>query len=128
MVPGAQEDSGDGCNAQSLEQRLVVRHDDRSMPLAEIEKDVICGPGCLKDSVPCGETQRGLGVAVSLRQELEFRQDRSRNDDIWSSQEALEFRLEIHPELEGHEKGVRVEQDELGHRFRTLKASYMGIR
>ena len=40
MVPGAQEDSGDGCNAQSLEERLVVRHDDRSLSLAEFEKYV----------------------------------------------------------------------------------------
>ena len=128
MVPGAQEDSGDGCNAQSLEQGLVVRHDDRSLPLAEIEKDVICRPGGLEDPVPRRETQRGLGVAIALRQELEFCQNGSRHDDIRSPEEALEFRLEIHPELEGHEKGVCVEQDELGHRFRTLKASYMGMR
>ena len=66
MVPGAQEDSGDGCHAQSLEERLVVRHDDRSLPLAEFEKDVICGPGCLEDPVPRRETKRGLGVAIPL--------------------------------------------------------------
>jgi hypothetical protein len=128
MVPGAQEDAGDRCNAQSLEQGLVVRHDDRSLPLAEIEKDVIGGPGGLEGPVPRRETQRGLGVAIALSQELEFCQDGSRDDDIWSPEEALEFRLEIHPELEGHEKGVCVEQDELGHGFRTLKASYMGMR
>jgi hypothetical protein len=127
MVPRAQEDSGDGCGAQALEERLVVRHDDRSLPLAEIEKDVIRGPGCLEDPVPRRETQGGLGVAIPLRQELEFHQDGSRHDDIRSPQETLEFGLEIHAELEGHEKGVRVEEDELGHRFRTLKVSYMGL-
>jgi hypothetical protein len=127
MVPGAQEDSGDGCGAQPLEERLVVRHDDRSPLLAEIEKDVIRGPDCLEDPIPRGETQRGLGVPISLRQEFEFRQDGSRHDDIRSPQETLEFGLEIHAELERHEKGVRVEEDELGHRFRTLKVSYMGL-
>ena len=128
MVPGTQKDPRDRCGAQSVEERLVVRHDDRPLSLAEIKKYVIGGPGRLDDPVTRRQTQRGLGVAIPLGQEFEFREDGSWHHDIRGPQKPLEFRLEIHAELKGHEKGVRVEQDELGHRFRALKRSYMGVR
>jgi len=98
------------------------------VPLREIEKRVIRRPRRVEDAVPRRETQRGLGVPIPFREELEFHEDRSRHRDVRSAKKAPEFRLQVHAELERHEQGVRIQEDELGHRFRAAKASYLAVR
>src|SRR2546430_6225315 len=129
VVPGPEEDSRDARGSQAIEERLVVRHDDRSQGGAQSKERVVRGPRRFDDAVSCGELQRRPGVTIPLGQELEFGPHRPRNRDVGRSHQATEFRFEIHAELERHEERVRVEKDDSGRHFRSsMRAQVVSSR
>ena len=128
MVARSEEDTRNPGGLQSVEERLVVRHDDGPLFRGEVEERVVRGAVTLDGPVVFRELCRGPRVAVVIRQEVQLRQDGGRNRDLDVTDDATELRIEMDLELERHEQRVGVKEDEARHRFRPSKPKYMGLR
>lgn len=127
MIAGSQEDARDARRPESFEERLVVRHDDGAMRRREVEERVVRGPVAFHPAVLSCETQRGPGVPIGLGEDGQLRQHGRRDRDLDIAHDSAQLRVEVDLELERHQEGVRVEQDEPRHRFRASVPNYMGL-
>ena len=127
MVPLAKGDALDPRLSEAAEERAVVRHDDGPELLGEVEKGVVRGSVTLDCPIPAGETGGRAGVPVMGREEAEFLKDGRGHRDVDVAEEPPEFRVEVHPELEGHEEGVRVEEDRTRQRIRASASRYLAL-
>ncbi len=128
MVARSQEDSRNASGLQSVEERLVVRDDDGPMLSGELQKRIVRGAVTFDDSVVLRELRRGSGVPVVVGQQGKLGEDRGRDRDIDIAYHPTQLRVEVDLELERHQEGVRVKQDESRHRFRASMPNYMAMR
>ena len=127
MVAGSEEDTWNAGGLQSVEERLVVRHDNGPLLRREIEECVIRGAVTFDGPVVLREPCRGPRVAVVVRQQVQLRQDGGRNRHLDITDDASELRIEMDLELERHEQCVGVKQDESRHRFRASMPKYLAL-
>ncbi len=128
MVARSEEDARNARRRQSVEERLIVRDDDGVVRRGEIEKRIVRGSAALDDPVVLRQPLRGPRVPVVVRQQGELGEDRRRDRHLDIPEDATEFRIEMDLELERHEQGVRVEEDESRHRFRASVPNYLALR
>jgi len=128
MVARSEENTRNPGGLQSVEERLVVRHDDGPLFRGEVEERVVRGAVTLDGPVVFRELCRGPGIPVVIRQEVELRQDGGRNRHLDVAHDATELRIEMDLELERHEQRVGVKKDEARHRFRPSMPKYMALR
>ena len=128
MVSRAEEQSRDPFLSKPLEERLVVRDDDRPKRRRKVQQGVIGGTRRIDHSISARQPQAGTGLSVPLGQKFQFGEDRLREGDIGVPQQSLNLPVEIHAELEGHQERIRVEQDEPRHRFRPSMPTYLAVR
>lgn len=128
MVAGSEEDARNPSGPQSVQEGLVIRHDDGPLLRGEVEERVIRGAVTFDDPIVFREFRRGPGVPVVVRQQVELRQDGRRNRDLDIANHAPELRVEMDLELEWHQEGVRIQQDESRHRFRASMPNYLALR
>lgn len=119
MVARPEKDPRDPRGPQAFQKGLVEGHDGRAMLHREIEQRVVRGACGLHRPIAVREAKGGLCVPVALRKDPEFGNDWSGYGDRGIAQEPSEFGFQVHAKLEGHEEGVRVEEDELGHAIRA---------
>ena len=127
MVARSEEDARNTRDRQSVEERPVVRDDDGVVRRGEIEKRIVSRSVALNDPVVLRQSLRGPRVPVVVRQQSELCEDRRRDRHLDIAQDATELRIEMNLELERHEEGVCVEEDEPGHRFRASVPNYMAL-
>ncbi len=128
VIPGPEEHARNPGGFQSIEERLVVRDDDRSASLSQVEERVIRGPVALDCLViPCEPDGRPR-VAVVIGHRDELREDGRGNPDVDIPQDAAQLRFEMDSKLERHQHGVRVKKDEPRHPFRPSGPRYMALR
>ena len=128
MIARSEEDARNSRRLESVEERLVVRHDDRPVLGSEIEERIVRGSVAFDESVLLREPLRGPRVAVVIRQQSQLGQDRGRDRHLDLPEDPAEFRVEMDLELERHEEGVRIEEGESRHRFRASMPNYMGLQ
>ena len=128
MVARSEEDSRNTRRHQSVQERLVIRDHDGVVLRGEIEKRIVGGSVALDDPVVLRQPLRGPRVPVVVRQQGELGEDRRRDRHLDIPEDATEFRIEMDLELERHEQGVRVEEDESRHRFRASMPKYLGLQ
>ena len=128
MIARTEEDPRNAGGFQSVQEGLVVRHDDGPLLRGEVEECVVRGAVTFDDPVIFRELRRGSRVPVVVRQDVELCQDGRRNRNLDVSHDATELGIEMDLELERHEEGVRIQQDESRHRFRASMPNYMGLR
>ena len=127
MVARSEEDARNARGLQSVEERLVVRHDDRPSFRGEIEERIVRGAVTFDGPIVFRELRRGARVPVVVRQQVQFCQHRCRNRDLDVADDASELRIEMDLKLERHEQCVGVKQDESRHRFRASMPKYMAL-
>ena len=127
MVARSEEDARNTRDRQSVEERPVVRDDDGVVRRGEIEKRIVSRSVALNDPVVLRQSLRGPRVPVVVRQQSELCEDRRRDRHLDIAEDATKFRIEMDLELERHEQGVRVEEGESRHRFRSSVTNYMAL-
>jgi len=128
MVARSEEDARNAGGLQSVEERLVVRHDDGPLVPREIEEGVVRGAVTFDGPIVLRELSGSPRVPVVVCQQVQLRQDRRGNRDLDVADDPAELRIQMDLELERHEQGVRVEKDESRHRFRASMPKYMALR
>jgi len=128
MVARSKEDTRNAGGLQSVEEQLIVRHDDGSLSRGEIQKRVVGGAVTFDDPVVLRELGGSARVPVVVRQQVELRQNWGGNRDLYVADNATELRIQMDVELERHKKGVRVKKDESRHRFRASMPKYMALQ
>ncbi len=128
MVAGPQEDAGNARGLESLEERLVVRHHDRTVRRREVEEGVVRGTMALDRPVVPREALRGPRLAIGLGEDGQLREDGRRHRDVDVAEDAAQLGIQVDLELERHQERVGVEEDESGQRFRTARAGYLTMR
>ena len=128
MVAGSEEDTWNAGGLQSVEERLVVRHDNGPLLRREIEECVIRGAVTFDGPIVFREPCRGPRVPVVVRQDVQLCQDGGRNRNLDVADDPTQLRIEMDLELERHEQRVRVKKDEPTHRFRASMLKYMALR
>jgi len=127
MVSRAEEEPRDPFLSKPLEERLIVRDDDRAIRSRKVQQGVIGGTR-VDHSISARQPQASTGFSVPLGQKFQFGDDRLRDGDIGVPQQSLDLPVEVHAELEGHQERIRVEQDEPRHRFRPSMPTYLAVR
>ena len=122
VAPRAKEGTGHAERLEAVKERLVVRDYDRAELLAEFEQGVVRAPVSLHGAVLRREPLARPRIPVVGREQAELLEDGSRHGDVHITEEATELRLQIDPELEGHEERVGIEEHGSGHRNRTTVA------
>src|SRR5207249_11977619 len=124
MVARSKENTWNAGGLQSVQKRLVVRHDDRPSFCSEIEKRVVRRAVTFDGPVVLRELGGGPRIAVVLGQQVQLRQHGGRNRHPDLTDHASELRLEMDLERERPEQGVGLKQDETQHRCRASKRQY----
>ena len=127
MVARSKENTWNAGGLQSVQKRLIIRHDDRPSFCSEVEERVIRGAVTFDGPVVLREPCRGPRVAVVVGQQVQLCQHGGRNRDLDVADDASELCVEMDLELERHEQRVGVKQDESRHRFRASMPKYMAL-
>src|SRR5438552_3258771 len=128
MVSRAEEEPRDPFLSKPLEERLIVRDDDRAIRSRKVQQGVIGGTRRVDHTISARQPQAGTGLPIPLGQKFQFGEDRFRDGDIGVPQQSLDLPVEVHAELEGHQERIRVEQDEPRQRLRPSMPAYFEVR
>ncbi len=83
-----------------------------------------------RDEVVAG-SQEDAGDArgpESFEERLVVRHDDRADRHVDVPENASQLCIQVDLELEGHQEGVRIEEDESGQRFRTIRSAYLTMR
>ena len=128
VIARAQEYTGNPDFLESIEERLIVRHNDSVVRRRQLEERVVRRAVARDGAVVLSEPEARARIPIPVREQPEF-VDHGRGDrDVDVTQDPPKLCVEVDLELEGHQQRVCVEEDDPRHRFRALMLSYMGLR
>jgi len=128
VIARAQEYTGNPHFLESIEERLIVRHDDAMVRRRQLEECFVRRAVARDGAVVLGQPEARARVPIAVREQREFVDHRRGDRDVDVTQDSPKLYVQVDLELEGHQQRICVEEDDPRHRFRALMPSYMGLR